>query len=282
MAARSVLRSPLADLPAELARMAAIFTRDRRLDTSYSAMFILAWANIIVEVTVAYFISMLLHPSSRFGWNGHVGTYFGYLVINFAILRFQMVALTAFAQAIRDGQMLGTLEVVLATPTSLKLLVLSSGLWSFSLTALQTAVYILVAVLFGLDLSHTNVLTMLVFLILTVLAVSPIGVIAAAATMVFKKTGPVEWAMTSASTLFAGVYLPIALLPLPLQVISWILPLTHALNGFRGSIFGATLVQVGGDALWLCGFTFVLMPIALWLFGRAVRRSKIDGTLGLY
>lgn len=282
MAARSLVPGPFVDLPAELARMAAIFTRDRRIETSYSAMFFVSWMNIVVEVTIAYFISMLLHPSPRFGWNGHVGTYFGYLVINFAMLRFQMVALTAFAQAIRDGQMLGTLEVVLATPTSLKLLVLSSGLWSFCLTALQTTAYVLVAVLFGLDLSHTNAVTMLVFLALAVVAISPIGVIAAAATMVFKKTGPVEWAMTSASTLFAGVYLPIALLPGPLQWVSWMLPLTHALNGFRGAIFGATVVQVGGDALWLCGFTLVLMPIALWLFGRAVRRSKIDGTLALY
>ena len=103
---------------ADMARIAAIFTRDMRIETSYIANFILSWANIVVEVTIAYFISMLLHPSARFGWNGHVGTYFGYLVVNFAILRFQMTALTSFAQAIRDGQMLGTLEVVLASPTS--------------------------------------------------------------------------------------------------------------------------------------------------------------------
>src|ERR1700687_190923 len=91
--------------PSDLARVAAIFNRDRRIETSYIASFTLSWANIVVEVTIAYFISLLMHPSATFGWNGHVGTYFGYLVINFAILRFQSVALTAFAQAIRDGQM---------------------------------------------------------------------------------------------------------------------------------------------------------------------------------
>jgi ABC-2 type transport system permease protein len=267
---------------ADLARVAAIFNRDRRIETSYIASFTLSWLNIVVEVTIAYFISLLMHPSANFGWNGHVGTYFGYLVVNFAILRFQMVALSAFATAIRDGQMMGTLEVVLASPTSLALLVLSSGLWSFLLTGLQTATYMFVAVLYGLNLELVNPLTLAVFLVLTIVAISPLGVAAAAATMVFKKTGPVEWAMTSASTLFAGVYLPISLLPHPIQVLSWMLPLTHVLNGFRGAMFGATLPQVGGDVLWLCGFTLITLPIALRVFTRAVKRAKIDGSLALY
>ena len=69
------------ELRANLARMLAIFNRDRLMETSYLPMFILSWANIVVEVAVAFFISWLLHPSAQFGWNGHVGTYFEYLVV---------------------------------------------------------------------------------------------------------------------------------------------------------------------------------------------------------
>ncbi|MBV8602293.1 MAG: ABC transporter permease [Candidatus Eremiobacteraeota bacterium] len=270
------------EVRANLARMAAIFNRDRLIETGYVPMFILSWANIVVEVAVAFFISLLLHPSAQFGWNGRVGTYFEYLVVNFAILRFQTTALRAFAQTIRDGQMLGTLEVVLATPTSLKLLVLSSGLWAFSLTALQMICYLGVAGFFGLNLARVNLPAFVVFLLLTIFSLSPIGVAASAATMVFKKTGPVEWAMTSASMLFAGVYLPVHLLPHSLQVLSWMLPMTHVLNGFRGAMYGATLGQVGSEALWLCVFTLLLTPIALGLFAGAVKRAKVDGTLALY
>ena len=42
------------------------------------------------------------------------------------------------------------------------------------------------------------------------------------------------------------------------------------------------LTDLAPDALWLVCWSFILMPIALWFFGLAVRRSKIDGTLGLY
>jgi len=263
-------------------RVASIFHRDRRLALSYSASFYLSWLNILVEVNVAFFLSILLHPSARFGWNGHVGTYFGYLVVNFAIIRFQTTALTAFAEAIRDGQMMGTLEVMLATPTSLPLLVLSSGLWAFTLTGFQTAAYLIIAFLYHLDFSHLNVLTAVVFFTLMILSISPVGVVAAAATMLFKKTGPVEWFMTSVSTIFAGVYLPISLLPGPLKLISWLLPLSHVLNGLRAAFFGASLRDVAPDALWLCASTVILLPVALWFFALAVRRSKVDGSLGLY
>ena len=57
-------------------------------------------------------------------------------------MRFQTAALNSFAEAIRDGQLTGTLEVVLATPTTLPVLVLSSAVWSFTLTAMQTGVYL--------------------------------------------------------------------------------------------------------------------------------------------
>ena len=54
-----------------------------------------------------------------------------------------------------------------------------------------------------------NFLTTIVFLILTVGAVSPLGVLAAALSMVIKKTGPIEWLSTSSAALFGGMYLPL-------------------------------------------------------------------------
>ena len=66
---------------------------------------------------------------------------------------------------------------------------------------------------FGLNLSHVDPLTAVVFLVLTVAAVSPLGVLAAALAMVIKKTGPVEWMSVSSADLFGGVYVPLASMP---------------------------------------------------------------------
>jgi ABC-2 type transport system permease protein len=264
------------------AKVAAIFRRDAVVALSYPGNFALSWLSIGVEVTVAWYISQLVHPDAKYGAGAHVASYFQYLAINTAFVRFQTAALNSFADAIRDGQLTGTLEVVLATPTTLPILVLSSSVWSFALTALQTVVYLLVAVLFGLDLSHVDFGTAGAFLILTVAAVSPLGVLAAALAMVIKKTGPVAWISNSTANLFGGVFLPLSSLPFALQVVGWCLPITHALNGFRAAAAGIPLSQVGPDAIWLLVSSIVLMPLSLWIFVRSVNKARVDGTLAMY
>jgi ABC-2 type transport system permease protein len=265
-----------------LAKIGAIAVRDARVALSYPGNFALNWASIVVEVVIAWYISRLIPPSTKFSPTGAPVSYFQYLAINFAFVRFQSAALNSFAEAIRDGQLTGTLEMVMATPTRLPMLILSSGLWSFTLTGLQTLVYLLVALAFGLDLSHVDPLTALVFLILTIAAVSPLGVLAAALAMVIKKTGPVEWLSDASAQLFGGVYLPLASLPIALQVVGWCLPITHALNGFRAAVAGVPIARSWPDAVWLLVAALVLMPLSLALFAGSVRKARVDGTLAMY
>ena len=275
----AIARRPPASV---LSKVGAIFVRDARVALSYPGNFALNWLSIGVEVIIAWYISQLVHPSATFGSTGAETSYFQFLAINTAFVRFQSASLNSFAESIRDAQLTGTLEIVLATPTTLPTLVLSSAVWSFAYTVLQTALYIGVAVAFGLDVRHVDLLTAAVFLLLTITAVSPLGVLAAALSMVIKKTGPVEWVSTASASLFGGVYLPLASLPVALQVIGWLLPITHALNGFRAAAAGVPLSHVAYDALWLVVASLLLMPFSLWLFAKAVGKARVDGTLSMY
>lgn len=262
-----------------LLKSRAIFIRDARLAVSYNASFYTRWANIVVEVLILAFISSLIHPSAHFGYDGRVIPYFSYVVINMAFVRFQTTSLLSFAEAIRDGQLSGTLEIILATPTSLPTIVLSAGLWAFTFTSAQTLVFIGTAALLGLDLSHVDIASTLLFVALTIAAVAPIGVLASAITMTFKKTGPIELMMQSGAVLLGGVYLPVERLPRLLQAVSWCLPITHALRGLRAAFQGASFAYVAADALWLVVVAALLLPLSLAVFANAVKRAKVDGSL---
>ncbi|HXF33966.1 MAG TPA: ABC transporter permease [Candidatus Acidoferrales bacterium] len=264
------------------AKLWAVFVRDSNLAFSYDINFWLQWVGCFVEIGIVYLIGSLVPPSPKFGFDGRPHPYFGYLITNIAFLRFQTVAVSAFALAIRDAQTFGTLEIVLSTPTSLSFIVLSSGAYAFSFQLVQTLLILVIATFLGLDVSHINVLTFVVFVLLMIAAVAPIGVIAASATMVFKKSGPVEFFLTSMTQLFGGVYIPVKSLPLLLQPIGMLIPVAHALNGLRGGLEGASLAQLWPDVAWLCGLSLVFVPISLWLFSAAVNRAKHDGTLGQY
>lgn len=265
-----------------LGKLWAVFMRDARIALSYDANFWLNWVGCVIDIGVVFLIGSLVPPSSRFGIDGRPHTYFSYLVTNIAFLRFQSVAVQAFALAIRDGQAYGTLEIVLSSPTSLPFIVLSSGAYAFAFQLSQSLLMIVIATFFGLDVTHTNLVTLLVFLILMLAAVLPIGVIASSATMVFKKTGPIEFFLTSMTQLFGGVYIPIKALPAILQPVGMIIPVSHALNGLRGALEGASLSQLLPDVVWLCGLSAVFIPVSLLIFTAAVHRAKIDGTLGQY
>ena len=273
---------PMSATVGMFSKIGAIFVRDARCALAYPAYFHSQWVSIAIEVTIAYYLSMIVAPSQAFGANGAVGSYFTYLVVSFAFVTFQNNAMLTFAESVREGQTTGTLEAVLATPTSLSLLVLGTGLWSFSLTLTRVVFYFLLAMLFGLRLHDMNWLTAAVFIVLTIAAVSPIGVLAAAATMAFKKTGPLAFAVNSATTLFGGVYLPLAKLPLGLQIVGALLPISHALTGVRGAVYGATLWDLRIEIAWMLGLTAVLLPSSLYIFARTVHRGRRDGTLGQY
>lgn len=264
------------------AKAGAIFKRDAKIAFSYEAQLVIQWAATISQVVITFFIAWMVPPSPRFGVNGHSGSFFTYAIVNLAFVTLQSTALVSFGKTIRDGQLQGTLEAILTTPTSLPVIVFSGGLWAFAFTGMTSLGMLALGVLLGLDLSHTNVATLVLFLVLTILALSPLGVLSAAATMVFKQSAPFEFALSTLSYMFSGVYLPVSLLPHPLQVLGWLLPITHSLNGFRAAVYGLPPAAVAGDALWLTIAIIVLVPISLAVFERAVNQAKSDGSLGGY
>ena len=270
--------SPTEALTGVLTRASAIFLRDAKLAISYSANFWFESLGTMFSVVVTYMIAQAVGTNSPDG----AGSYFNYLTVNMAFFRFQGTALISFANAIRESQLAGTLEVMLATPTSIPLLILSAGLWAFTWTGLQTALFLITAIPLGFDVTHTNLACVLVFTLLTVACMSPLGIIAASLTMRFKKSGPIEFFFSNVSLVCSGIFLPVDRLPHLLQGVGWLLPITHTLTALRGGFRGDGIVQHLPDALWLCGATLLLLPLSLLAFSRAVRIARFDGTLGTY
>lgn len=265
-----------------LRKSGAMFQRDAALALSYDFSFWTSWIGIAVQVLVFFFISGLIGPSAKFGFGGHAARYFDFIIVNLAFVRFQATAIQCFQTAIRDDQLAGTLEAIIATPTSLPIIILSRGLWAFTLTLMQVALFMILAVSLGLSLTHVNILSAVVFTLLTIACMSPLGVMSAAGIMTFKQATGTGFVMGGLTQLLGGVLFPVSSLPRVLQDVSWLLPIRHALDGIRGAVHGATLAQLAPDAIWLLIAAAVLLPISLSSFGRAVQRAKMDGTLGQY
>jgi len=80
--------------------------------------------------------------------------------------------------------------------------------------------------------------------------------------------------------LVSGVYYPLTVLPVPLQVAGYVSPLTYALQGIRDSLLdGATLSAELPNIAVLVAMGIVMIPGAIWVFSGAEKRAKRLGLL---
>jgi ABC-2 type transport system permease protein len=262
----------------------AFLKRDISVALSYRISFAMQIFGIFFSVASFYFLSQLFGAALVPQLEQYGGDYFSFVLIGLAFSGYLGLSLSNFSSSIRQGQMTGTLEIMLLSPTRLSAILLSSSLWSYVNTTINVIIYMVVgALVFGFNVSNANFLTAIIVLVLSIASFSGIGILSAAMVLVVKKGDPIAWAFGGASSLLAGVFYPISVLPGWLTPFSHVLPLTYALDAMRLAMLkGYSLYQVRLDALVLLGFALVLTPISFISFRYALRRAKKEGSLIQY
>ncbi len=249
--------------------------------SSYKLSFLMELAGIFFSVTVFFFMSKLFGAAFIPQLKPYGGDYFSFVIIGVAFSSYLGIALGSMSSTIMSGQVMGTLEAMLATQTEIPTLIISSSLYQFIWTSLRVVAHLVIGWLgFGLNFHGGNFLGAILLLIMTMAAFSSVGIITASFVMVFKRGDPVSWVFTSFSGLLGGMYYPVSVLPVWMQKIAYFFPLTNALEGARLALLkGYTLGQLAPYFMSLTVFTAVVMPVSILGFKYAVKRAKMDGTL---
>jgi ABC-2 type transport system permease protein len=253
-------------------------------ETSYKFSFVTQVMGIFFTATCFFFLSRVFGHAVSPYLEPYGGDYFSFVLIGIALVGYLHVSLSSFSKAIRDAQMLGTLEALLVTQTGIPTIILCSSLYSFLMTTFRIFVFILFGVLvLGMNLHGGNFGGALLILLFTVVCFSSFGILSASFIMVLKKGNPLGWAFTSLSWLLGGVYYPISVLPKWLQAVSHVLPITYSLEGMRMALLqGHSIRDLLPTLLVLIAFTVFLLPMSLFAFTHAVQKAKADGTLMQY
>jgi ABC-2 type transport system permease protein len=161
----------------------AFFKRDLSQSLSYRLSFLLQLGSIFFSVAIFYFLSRLFGGSINTQLEAYGGDYFSFVLIGLAFTGFLGLSLSTFAESIREGQMMGTLEIMLLSPTRLSTILFSSSLWAYCLTTLRVIVYLVVgAFVFGANLGNANIITALVVMLLSIISFSGFGILSRKAT----------------------------------------------------------------------------------------------------
>jgi ABC-2 type transport system permease protein len=264
--------------------LAAFLKRDFHTEKSYRFSFFLQFFGIFFSVAMFFFISRLVGPAAGAALQAYGGDYFSFVLIGIAFSGYLGTGLSSFASSLRTAQTTGTLEAMLATPASLAALVLGAAQWNYWMTTLRVLLYLAIGwLVMGVDWGQGNWGAALLVLVLTVIALSALGILAASFVMVLKRGDPVTWVFGSLAGLLGGVYYPVEVMPAWLQWLARFVPVTYALRAMRLALLqGAGLADLASDLTILGIFGLVLLPASLLAFRYAVRYARREGSLTHY
>lgn len=256
--------------------------RDWRIATSYRLPFALEALSVAAGLFMFYFLGRLIDRSEVLLSQELKAGYFSFALVGLGVLRMVQTSLISFSAKLRREQTTGTLEALLATGPPAGFVILASAAFDLLYATVTAALTLVVGVALGatLQISATSAVALSVGVPSLMLLFTALGVAVAGFTMIFKQTTQLVGALTTALALGGGVYFPLDVLPDGVSTIARFSPFTWGVDLLREAMLFGRLDAPKLAAL--VGAAAASLPISLWIFGRAVDRSRRTGTLGTY
>ena len=274
----------LSVLLGEAIKLPAFARRDMIVAWSYRFAFFSDAFSLVLQAFLFYFVGLLVDDSKLPEYGGSQVSYMEFVAVGIALAAFVQIGLGRISAAMRQEQMIGTLEAILLTPTSPATIQLGSVVYDLIYVPLRTAIYLVaIALGFGLHFNLDGLLPALIVLVAFVPFVWGLGLISAAGTLTFRGGSAGVGFAVAIMTLASGAYFPLELLPGWLSALAVLNPMAIAIEGMREPLLGTVSWSQTVDAV------LVLVPLALvsllagvFAFRQALRRERRLGTLGLY
>jgi ABC-2 type transport system permease protein len=205
-----------------------------------------------------------------------------YLLIGSLLWGYLSLVFMEAAFAIAWERWEGTIEYTFMAPIRRVTHLMGICLFAIGYGLARTFIVLLVAiVMFNLDFSHANILAALAVLAASTLPLVGLSIFTSVLPMISPQKGEqMSIAVQGFLLLVSGVYYPLTVLPVPLQVAGYASPLTYALQGIRDSLLdGASLSAELPNIAVLVAMGLVMIPGAIWVFSWAERRAKRLGLL---
>jgi ABC-2 type transport system permease protein len=205
-----------------------------------------------------------------------------YLLIGTTMWSYLSAVFDVVAETISWERWEGTIEYTLMAPVPRWLHLIGTCCYAVTYSVMRAAlIFVVVALMFNVDLGHANVLTVAVVIGVGSISVIGLAIVAAVLPLLFTERGAqMTFVIHSSLLLISGVYAPVDVLPGWLQVLSPLSPLTYTLRAVRaGLLEGAPPSAVAGDLLILALMGIFLVPAGLLIFREAERFARRTGRL---
>ena len=163
----------------------------------------------------------------------------------------------------------GALERLLLAPISLRSILLGKILGGTVFGAMISSVMTVISMIV-FKMRIQSPIWFSISLILSLLTLSSLGSLVAVSVKEVFEAQTLSNYFRFPMIFLCGVFIPVKTMPLPLQAIAYILPLTYSVDALKNTILGtADLQQLMQDLFILCGFLIILFTLS----NRQLKRS---------
>jgi ABC-2 type transport system permease protein len=251
--------------------------------SSYKLGFLFSFGSLVLSVVPIFFIAGALQTTMANVIKGQGDQYFAFLVVGLIAINLVSSTIYALPGGLQTATSTGTLEALLATPTSVSALLVGLSGYEVLFSMVRGLVMLIAAGALGAHIAWLQLGASLPIVLLVVLAHLPIAILTAAMVLAFRTRGPLPQLILLASTFLGGVYYPTTVIPGWIESLSAFLPITYGLTALRAVLLeGRSIATVWRDLSILGAFTVVSSLASGVAFRAALRYARKVGNLAQY
>ena len=205
-----------------------------------------------------------------------------FLAIGALVWSYLSTVFEAISETITWERWEGTIEYTLMAPVSRVTHLFGSSAFSILYSLLRTVmILVILGLFFHIDLSHANISSTVVVVVLGSFSFMGIGIIAAILPLLYTERGAqMTYVISAALLLVSGVYYPVTVLPQWMQWLATVSPANYALAAIRRAVMDGRDVGLIWPDLWpLLVIGLVTIPMGMIVFVQAERFAKRTGRL---
>lgn len=198
----------------EFLKLGAFFRRNLLTAVSYRMAFVADWFNLLLQLVIFSLVGRLVDPTRIPEIGGRSISYIEFVTVGIALMSFVQIALSRVLGAIRQEQLIGTLDFLLTTPIAPTTLQIGLVIYDLFYVPLRTGIFLgLASLFFDISLDPSGLLPVLIILLAFIPFVWGLGMISSAATLTFRRGTGVVGLITAAFTILSAAYIPLETLP---------------------------------------------------------------------
>jgi ABC-2 type transport system permease protein len=268
----------------ELAKLTAFLRRDFLTAWSYRMAFVSEWFALIIQAFMFSVVGKLIDKSSMPVYGGTRSGYIEYVAVGIIVGAFIGIGLHRVSSTIRQEQLMGTLDSLLLTPTSVATMQLGSATYDLIYVPIRTLLFLLFIVLtFGAHFHASGILPSMLLMAAFVPFVWGLGIFTAAGQLTFRRGSGGLGAVAGILVLGSGAFFPLSVTPHWFQATAEWNPIALAMDGLRETLIGGVgWSGLGRDFAVVVPCAVVALALGVTAFSRALERERRRGTLGVY